>query len=164
MRFIDMSSEEQLKLHNEILALANSVGGKNFFLSLLEDIKGTRPRPLLNSSNKFNYSNGTMIWNKTIFKDKLMLLLDYIKVEDRNGSMLSGIDPKEYKKVMNMIRTLSPITIEVKPTNSEDGDGFSFPIMDTSVPKDTKVSLIFKILFLYNVEYTKKILNYEVRD
>ena len=76
--------------------------------------------------------------------------------------MLNGLESKDYKETMNMMRTLKPITIRVTPKKNEELRGFAFSILDTSVEKKTKVSMIYKIIFFYHIEFAKDILAYEI--
>ena len=62
---------------------------------------------------------------------------------------------------MNMMRALKPIEITVESKDKESGDGFSFLILDTSTEKKTKVSVMFKIIFFYNLDFAKRALNYD---
>ena len=86
-----------------------------------------------------------------------------MRKEEKDGDMINGLKPKEYKITMNMMKILKPITVTINPKDEECG-GFSFPILDTTEPKKTKMSLIFKILFFYNIEFAKEALNYEIKD
>jgi hypothetical protein len=65
---------------------------------------------------------------------------------------------------MNMMRTLKPISIKVTPKKEEDLLGFTFSILDTSVEKKTKVSMIYKIIFFYHVDFARDILTYKKEE
>ena len=54
-----------------------------------------------------------------------------------------------------MMRTLKPVSITIVP---KDGTEFYLDILDTSEPKKTKVSLMFKTIFFYNVDFAKTVL------
>lgn len=161
MNFNDLNNEEKQQLHTELTSHANSVGGQNFFLQMIEDIKKEKPKPLLNKSAVLHYSQGKISWEKSIFKDTLTSLYDAMKREEKSGDMLDGINPKEYKVTMNMMRALKPIKLDVVP-KIEGCEGFSMQILDATEPKKTKISLLFKIVFFYNVDFAKQVLNYEV--
>lgn len=96
-----------------------------------------------------------------MFKETFTLLFNAIRREEKSGDMLDGINPKEYKATMNMMRTLAKVTITVEPKDSADSQGFSFNILDTSVEKKTKVTFAFKAIFFYHLDEAKKALNYK---
>lgn len=163
MNFNDLSPQEQIKLHEELISYANGIGGLNPFLQMLEDIRDEKPKPLLNKTAIFHYSSGKILWGKSIFKDTLDTLYSAMVKEERDGDMLEGLSPKEYKNVMNMMRTLKPITVTVQPKD-ENGKNFEFMILDTTVEKKTKVSLLFKIIFFYNIDFAKQVLMYKGKE
>jgi len=160
MNFNDLSNEEKEQLHVELTNNANSVGGKNFFLKMIEDIREEKPKALLNKSATFHYAQGKITWKKSIFKDTLTCLYDAMRREEKAGDMLNGINPKEYKAAMNMMRALKPVKVEVLP-KPEECEGFSMEILDASQEKKTKISLMFKIIFFYNVDFAKQLLDYK---
>ncbi len=163
MNFNQLEQEQKEQLHKEVSQYAQSIGGMNFFLQMIEDIKQISPHPLLNATASCHFSKGTISWGKTIYKDTLTALINAIKYEERTGDLLEGISPKEYKTTMNMMKALSPVTMVIKPKNNEEFEGFSFPILDTTQPKKTRVSLMFKIIFFYNVDFAKKVLSYNIK-
>lgn len=158
-------SDEEKKLHHEkLLGSANNFGGKNFFLHLLESIRETKPHPLISENTTFNTELGTITWNKVIFNDKLQLLLKARVNESKQGNFLPKIDEKNYKKILNLVRTLKPIVFHVKPANSEDGSGFFFQAFDMIDGDTTKLNPLFDTLFFCSVETVKKVLNYVPKD
>jgi len=162
MIFNDLELETKNELHKELTQYANSIGGMNYFLLMLEEVRKEKPNCLLNKTANFPYSQGKISWNKSIFKDTLTLLFASMRKEEKDGDMLSGISTNDYRKTMNMMKTLKPVGITIKPKNTEDGEGFSLSILDASQSKKTKVSLIFKIVFFYNVDFAKSVLTHEV--
>lgn len=164
MDFNQLDENIKKQLHKELLSNAMSIGSKNSFLQMLEDIKEAKPKPLLNKTAIFHFSTGKISWGKTIYKDTLTTLFSAMRKEEQDGDILEGLKPKDYKNFMNMLRALKPIELIVKPKNIEDGEGFSFSILDTSKEKKTEISLMFKIIFFYNIEFAKKALNYEERE
>jgi len=160
MNFNDLSTEVKEQLHAELTNNANSVGGKNFFLQMLEAIRDEKPKALLNKSATFHYGKGRIFWQKSIFKDTLNSLYDAMRREEKTGDMLNGINPKEYKAAMNMMRALKPVKLEVIP-KPEECEGFKMEILDASEDKKTKISLMFKIIFFYSVDFAKQVLDYK---
>lgn len=161
MDFNKLPEITKQQLHDEVLKCANSIGGKNFFLQMIEDIKKEKPSPLINKSGTFHFSKGKVNLSKSIFKETHTLLFDAIRREEKTGDMLNGINPKEYKSVMNMMRTLSHVQISVNSSDEENNEGFTFDILDTKEEKKTKVTFLFKLIFFYHIEEAKKALNYK---
>lgn len=156
----DASRQQQ---HERLVAAANALGGKNFFLKLLEAIRAAKPHPLISGTCQFSYSHGTVTWNKVIFLDKLNLLLQERTQEGKRGNLLPETEAKHYKKVLNLVRTLHPITLTVKPKNSHDGAGFSLQPFDVIDDSTTRLDLLFDAIFFCSVESVKKMLNYEIQ-
>ena len=155
-------TDEEKKLHHEkLLECANNFGGKNFFLQLLEAIRETKPHPLTAGSSQFSIELGTVKWNKVIFNDKLQLLLKARVNESEQDNFLPKPDEKNYKKILNVVRTLKPIVFHVKPAYKEDGPGFFFQPFDLIDENTVKLNPVFDALFFCSVETVKKALNYE---
>ena len=53
---------------------AEKMGGKNFFLTLIETIRTTREGIFISEKKELKYSTGTLTWNKTLFADNWRLL------------------------------------------------------------------------------------------
>ncbi|MEA1914340.1 MAG: hypothetical protein U9N30_03395 [Campylobacterota bacterium] len=161
MHFKDLSNEEKLALHEELVANAKSIGGTNFFLQMIETIKEEKPHALLNVTASYHYPTGIISWQKSIYKDTLSTLFNAMRKEEADGDMINGLKPKEYKATMNMMRALQPVKITIKSKKDDSLEGFSLCILDSTQNKKTKVSLMFKILFFYNISFAKEVLNYE---
>jgi hypothetical protein len=154
-------TDEEKKLHHEkLLQCANNFGGKNFFLQLLEAIRETKPHPLTAANSEFKIGLGTVKWNKVIFNDKLQLLLKARVKESEQDNFLPDPNEKNYKKILNVVRTLKPIVFHVQPAHSEDGPGFFFQPFDTIDDNKTKLNPVFDAIFFCSVETVKKVLNY----
>lgn len=158
--FNTLSDDEKKLQHNKLLACANNFGGKNFFLHLLEAIRETKPHPLISANSFFEIELGNITWNKVIFNDKLQLLLKARKNESKQDNLLPKKDEKNYKKILNVVRTLKPIVFHVKPANPEDGSGFFFQAFDIVDENKTKINPVFDALFFCSVDTVKKVLNY----
>ena len=159
--FNNLKNEEKLLYHQKLLECANNFGGKNFFLHLLESIRETKPHPLTAGNSSFDIELGSITWNKVIFNDKLQLLLKARKNESQQDNLLPAKEEKNYKKILNVVRTLKPIVFHVKPANNEDGSGFFFQTFDIIDENKTKLNPIFDALFFCSVDTVKKVLNYE---
>lgn len=164
MNFNQLDEEQKNTLHNQAMELATNLGGVSFFLQMIEDIKKEKPHALLNKSCVFHFSKGKLNWNKQLFKESTNLLFNAMRKEERDGDMLNGLAPKEYKETMNMMRTLKPLVITVTPKKMEEPKFFSFSILDTSVEKKTKVDLFYKMVFFYHIDFAKDVLNYKTEE
>ncbi|RXJ99635.1 hypothetical protein CRU98_06310 [Arcobacter sp. CECT 8986] len=161
MKFKDLDEQTKEYLNTTIKDFANSLGGVNFFLQLIEDIKKEKENPLLNKSSAYHYSKGRISWNKKIYKDTLVSLYETMKLEEKDSEFMENIKPKAKKNTINMMKALKPVEIEIKPKSEVEGQGFSISIIDSSNEEDIKISLLFKIIFFYNVGFSKEILAYK---
>lgn len=158
-------SDEEKKLHHEkLLHCANNFGGKNFFLHLLEAIRETKPHPLVSTNTSFHIELGSITWDKVIFNEKLQLLLKARVNESKQNNLLPEVDAKNYKKILNLLRTLRPIVFHVKPANKEDGHGFFFQPFDIIDENTTKLNPLFDALFFCSIDTVKKVLNYTEKN
>jgi hypothetical protein len=164
MNFNDLSLDEKKSLHTEILSHATHLGGKNFLLQLIEDTKRVEDSPLVSKDKHFSFAKGFVTWNKVIYKETFDLLLTAIITQEREGDAFKGFKEKDQKRILNMFKTLSPVILTIKPKNIKDGEGFTLPIIEQEEGKDTRISLMFKILFFHNIEFAKKALAFKVME
>lgn len=149
-----MTTEQPL---DELLrGCADSVGGKNFFLTLAETIRTTREGIIVGEKKQINYTNGIMTWNKTLHADNWRLLIESAKVRTKDGNILLPSEDKRHKNILNMIRTLKPLSFTVTPTNAADGEGFSFSALEVIDEKTTRISPLFKALFVMPIDLLRK--------
>jgi len=161
--FNNLDTAAKTAYHNQLLKCAESFGGVNYFLQLLEAIRKTKPHTLVAKNSEFRFSRGIVKWEKVIFKDKLTLLTAIRVNENDNNNLLPSEDDKSYKKVLNLLRTVQPIEFSVMPKNNKDGDGFTFHAFDI-IDKDTTVmNPIFDAVFFCSVDTIKKVLTYTPR-
>jgi hypothetical protein len=145
---------------------AQTIGGANFLLSLIEAMKEKKPNPLMYNGKKISSKNTTIEWNKIVFKDKLDLLEEIITThksdEDSDFNILNVQNKKKRKNILNMVKTLSPIDFFVTPNNPEDGGGFEFKVFKEIDFENEIVKLnpIFVAMFFCSTEFTKKALRY----
>ncbi|MEA3492067.1 MAG: hypothetical protein U9R27_09230 [Campylobacterota bacterium] len=158
--FNSLSEAEKLTYHNRISRCAQSFGGTNFFLQLLEAIRETKPHPLIAKNSQFSFDLGGVKWNKVIFKDKLTLLMEIRLNESKNGTLIPDKEVKNHKKVMNLLRTIKPIVFEVYPSDDALGEGFQVHPFEVIGENITRLDPIFDALFFCSVDTIKKILNY----
>jgi len=158
--FNNLSQEEKLHYHHILITAANNYGGLNFFLQLVETLREASPHPLTSRHQDFLFDLGNVRWGKTIFNDKIELIKKMRVERSKEASFLPKKEEKQYKKVLNLIRTLDPITFSVRPSLRDDGEGFDFKAFET---KENIVTLnpLFEALFFCSVDTVKKILNHK---
>lgn len=159
--FNNLTDTEKQTYHDMLLTACDAFGGKSHFYELLEAIRATKPHPLTAKECEFRLPMGTVKWSKVIFADKYDLLLKERLQESKRGNFLPNQDEKNYKKVLNLVRTLAPITIEVKRKNINDGKGFSMKPFDIIDEQTTKLNPLFDALFFCAIDTVKKVLNYQ---
>jgi len=159
--FHTLTDEQKQTYHELLLKSANAVGGKNFFLHLLEAIRETKPHPLVAKNRLFTMELAEVKWNKSIYPESLKRLLTIRLLECEAGNLLPSKEDKGYKKTLNLLRTLKPIVFHVKPTSSEQGSGFFFQPLERVDEHTTRLNPLFDALFFSSVEQVKKGLNYK---
>ncbi len=159
--FNQLDSENKVTYHHQLSACATSLGGKNFFLKMIEDIRCSKPHPIMSKGLRFHFSHGTISWNKVIFQDKFTLLTTARTNESKQNNLLPDKSDKSYKKILNLTRALRPITFTFKPKNSADGDGFSIEVFDIIDEHTTRLNPLFDAIFFCSIDTLKKILSYK---
>ncbi len=160
--FTTLTDDEREIYRKRLLAIADDFGGVNFFLQLLEAIRERKQHPLLAKNSSFAFELGTIKWNKVIFADKLNLL---IKIRENSlENLLPSVDNKEYKKVLNLLRTLKPIEFTFTPARVEDGEGFTIKVFDIIGDEKSVLNPLFDVIFFCSVEKVKKMLIYKASN
>jgi len=136
------------------------LGSKNFFLQLLEDIREEKTHPLLAKNSEFVFSYGSLKWNKVIFKDKIDLLQKIRIHESEQGNLLPPKGDKNYKKAMNLLRTIKPIVFTVWPKEIEGAQNFYFQALIIVDEETALLNPIFDVIFFCSIDTVKKLLNY----
>ena len=159
--FNALSADKKEELHQLLLTCANNFGGKNFFLQLLEELRESNSHPLISRHQDFLSEFGTIRWGKVIFNDKIQLIEQIRASKRETANILPLADEKDYKRVLNVIRTLEPMTFSVRPNLREAGEGFDFKAFDTIDEKTIHLNPIFEALFFSSMESVKKVLNHK---
>jgi len=153
-------------IHLFMTKAAQSVGGPNFLLALIEAMKTKQPHPLMFKACQIASNNTIIKWNKVVFKDKVDLLETILAThrssEDPDFNILNKENTKKKKNIINTVRALTPIEFIVTPQNANDGEGFSFKVFETITDEEIKLNPIFIAMFFCSVEFTKKALKYEM--
>ncbi len=158
--FNTLSNEERKQQHQKLRHCAESFGGEDRFLQLLEAIRETKPHPIVATDSRFVMQSGTITWNKVIFDSTLQQLLKARTRESEQGNLLPDKGAKNHKKVLNIVRTLKPIVFHVRPTTKKDGSGFFFQPFEVIDENTTRLNPVFDALFFRSVASVKSVLAY----
>jgi len=157
MKFNNLSHEEKLETQKIVLKCMETVGGRNHFLGMIESIKESSQHPLLNKTGKLHYSNGTISWQKQIFKEKVKALKDmFIKHTDDN--ILTVKDEKLNKEIRNCLKTMGKLEFVI--LTNEDKE-FTFLPFKTINEKNVETTPLFQIIFFDSINNTKRIIDYK---
>lgn len=158
------SEETKARVHLFMQKSAESIGGANFLLALIESMRTKKPSPLMQKGCQIASENTIIKWNKVVFKDKLTILEEVLRShkssENQDFNILASKNEKKKKAIVNMVRTMAPIEFVITPQNHNDGEGFSFKVFDTIEDDYVKINPIFVAMFFCSTEYTKKALKH----
>ena len=151
-------------LHLLIKKIAESVGGTNFLLGLMEEMKKQKPNPLMYKHTKIDSDQLTISWNKIVFKDKLDILEEVLhshrSAEGYDFNILENDNAKKSKKILNMVKALAPITFVVTPKDETNGGGFDFKVFESIEDDNVRINPIFAAMFFCSTDFIKKALKY----
>lgn len=164
--FNKLNEDAKALFHLLIKKSADSVGGTNFLLGLVEAMKEKKPNALIFKSCHIESNEVSIKWNKIVFKDKLDIIEEMIhtrKTSDDDKFNILDIDSdKKRKKVLNMVKTLSPIEFIVSPKSNENGAGFTFKVFE-ELREDTAIlNPLFIAMFFCSTEYIKKAIKHTI--
>ena len=152
---LDHGKKQDLK--NQLIKYATSFGGKNHFLCLIEVLRLAHPHPLMAKEACFRFNKGIIKWEKVIFKEKVNLLITLIRDNDRNNNLMPKEGDRNYKTIINLLRTIGPMKFEVRPKNSKDGDGFILRPIEIIDNNTCHINFMFEVLFFLPIQLIKKI-------
>jgi hypothetical protein len=162
--FNKQNEETRAMIHLFMKKASENVGGTNFLLALMEAMKVQRPNALVYKGCKISSDKTTIEWNKIVFKDKFeileAILLSHKSSETPDFNILKNDNVKQRKKILNMVRTLTPLEFIVTSNDSADGAGFNFKVFETIEDDYVKINPIFVAMFFCSTEFTKKALKY----
>ncbi len=159
--FDSLDDAAKTAYHHQLTECATALGGKNFFLLMLEAVRKTKPHPLVTKSCEFRFSHGSIGWDKIIFQDKFTLLSKVRMSQNKQANLLPKPTDPSYKKILNLVRTLHPVTFHAKPKQRKDGEGFQMQALDMIDAHTTRLNPVFDAVFFCSVETVKKILAYK---
>lgn len=164
--FNKQNEDTKALIHLLMKKCAETVGGANFLLGLIEAMKEKKPNALILNTCKIDSKELKISWNKIVFKDKFDVLEEVIRShkssESQDFNLLETDNQKKRKKILNMVKTLAPIEFTVIAKGSEENPGFNFKIFETVEEDYVKVNPIFAAMFFCSTEYMKKALKYEI--
>ena len=165
--FDKLNDDTKLLIHQFLKKGANTLGGTNFLLNLIEKMKEHKPNPLIYKNRYIRSNEATIEWNKTVFQDKFELLEQIIHTHkgefDLNTNILKDANTKKGKKILNMVKTLAPIEFIITPTQNPQEDPLSFKIFDTTTGDLATLNPIFVAIFFCSIEFIKKGLKYTLQ-
>ena len=151
-------------LHILMKKIADNVGGANFLLGLIEEMKKQKPNALMYKHTKIETEQLTISWNKIVFKDKLDILEEVLhshkSSEGQDFNVLESDNAKKSKKILNMVKALAPITFVVTPKDEINGGGFDFKVFESIEDDNVKINPIFVAMFFCSTDFTKRALKY----
>ena len=154
---LDDATKERLR--KQINDCAQSLGGKNYFLQLLEAIRSEHHHPLMAKDLSFRFKHGIVKWKIVIFKDKVQLLIKLLKNSEINGNLMPKKGDKNYKTIINLLRTLGPMKFKIQPKNSNDGDGYILHPFDIIDENTSQINFMFDVVFFLPLYIVKKVFN-----
>ncbi len=164
--FNKQTEDAKAFIHLFMEKAAQTIGGVNYLLALIEAIKMKKPQPLMFAGRQIASQNTIIKWNKVIFQDKITILeeilLSHKSSEATDFNILATKSEKKKKAILNMVKTLVPVEFTVTPQNHKDGEGFSFKVFEIIEDDYVKMNPIFVALFFCSAEFTKKALKYEI--
>ena len=152
-----LDNDKKQDLKNQLIKYATSFGGKNHFLCLIEVLRLAHPHPLMAKGACFRFNKGIIKWEKVIFKEKVNLLMTLVRDNDRNNNLMPKEGDRNYKTVINLLRTIGPMKFEVQPKNSKDGDGFILGPIEIIDNNTCRINFMFEVLFFLPIQLVKKI-------
>ena len=156
INYNSLVDDERQDLKNQLVKYASLIGGRNHFLSLIESIRIARPHPLMDKEACFRFDKGNIKWEKVIFKEKVNLLITLVRDKDKNNNLMPRDGDRNYKTVMNLLRTIGPMNFEVRPKNKKDGGGFTINPIEIIDKNTCEINFIFEVLFFLPIQLIKK--------
>ncbi|BFU78219.1 hypothetical protein ALC152_14340 [Arcobacter sp. 15-2] len=157
MKFNNLSHEGKLEIQKLVLQCMNAVGGRNYFLGMIENIKASTQHPLLNKTAKYHFENGTISWKKQIFKEKVIALKNMF-IQHNEDNLLLIKNEKLNKEIRNCIKTMGKLEFVIQP---KEGNEFLFTPFNTISEDNIESNPIFQIIFFDSINNTKRIIDYK---
>ncbi|WP_457745110.1 hypothetical protein [Sulfurimonas sp.] len=164
--FNNQNDETKATIHLFMQKAAQSVGGMNYLLALIEAMRAKKPNPLMQKNTQIASNDTIITWKKVVFKDKIdvieKILVSHREAQEKDYNILSEPNIKTKKNILNMARTLTPLEFMVKPQNPNNGEGFNFGVFDTIKEDEIKFNPIFIAMFFCSTAFTKSALKHKI--
>ncbi|MEA2049300.1 MAG: hypothetical protein U9O56_01000 [Campylobacterota bacterium] len=157
MKFNNLSHDEKLEIKKLVVDCIDTIGGINYFLKMIEDIKEATNHPLLNKTAKFHFKNGTISWEKQIFKEKVLALKKLLLNNSEDENILNIDDIKLKKEISNTIKVMGKLVFVIKTNEGE----YSFSAFNTINDTNVELDPLFQIIFFDSLNNTKRIYKYK---
>ena len=153
-----LTEAQKESLKADIEAIAQMMGGLNPFFKMIEKLRATKPHPLSSRNSKVLIDRCEISWDKVIFLDKVTLLEKAIKSNREENGYTISFDPddKKNKNMINLIRTLSPVSFTLKVSNSVNG--VEFKIFNETGRSSAELNPLFVTIFFCYVNFMKAVL------
>ena len=96
LKYDNLSTDEKLEIKGRLLECATSLGGKNYFLSMVEAMRSSYQHPLMSKESAFRFDKGVVKWQKVIFKEKVDLLILLARDEQKTNNLMPDKTEKKY--------------------------------------------------------------------
>jgi len=80
-----------------------------------------------------------------------------LKNSEINGNLMPKKGDKNYKTIMNLLRTLGPMKFKIQPKNSNDGDGYILHPIDIIDENTSQINFMFDVVFFLPLYIVKKV-------
>ncbi|MEA3553236.1 MAG: hypothetical protein U9R39_02405 [Campylobacterota bacterium] len=157
MKFNNLSYEDKLDIQKLVVDCMDTMGGRNYFLGMIEAVKEAKQHPMLNKTGKFHFPNGTISWGKEIYKDKVVTLKNMLIASDKDN-ILDCDNEKMKKNINNVIKTLGKLEFAI---NAKDSKEVTFKPFNTISDDNVELDPLFQIIFFDSLNNTKRILSYK---
>ncbi|MBU0631238.1 hypothetical protein KKA17_01195 [bacterium] len=153
-----LTQAQKDELKQQIQDIVEMMGGLNFFLKMIEKLRASKPHPLSARNSKVMIDKCEISWDKVIFLDKVTLLEKAIKSNRNENKYLITFDAddKKNKTIINLIRTLSPITFKLKIANHVNG--VDFKVFNEIGKSSAELNPLFVSIFFCYVNFIKTVL------
>ena len=168
-QFNKLDETSKQMIHEKLTESQAIVGGTNFFLTLLEDIRQSKPSPLLSKRCEYKTQHAILTWNKAIFKENLQLLGTAIQTRtiDKDGKhqaiLPDDTSDKNYKNLLNMLRSLKPLVFSLRSSDPKEDKILTFSPFEIQ-GETTRINLLFAAVFFCHPDFAKEALKYKARE
>ena len=86
-----------------------------------------------------------------------IMIIKLLKNSEINENLMPKKGDKNYKTIMNLLRTLGPMKFKIQPKNSNDGDGYILHPFDIIDESTSQINFMFEVVFFLPLYIVKKI-------